>query len=243
MKTRIQRFGYYLAIILIALGLSGCVYLRLLKLKKQFQHFERYVLLENTCGLSMTFKKPVLFAKDVAWLLDGKPAIRARSGRNTLFKYDFKKMYPDDQARETDVTQIALFFLFQEDKLYKVRFPKAFSRYIQPELLMGSLRSVGSGTVDKQQRSVSATFPTRQQHLDKIIPTQSEVEHILGTPYRLTETSSSTRLFYQYGVQVQPHELRGTLPIVRLWLSFSPGDHKIISAKVSLNGMVTAVHF
>ena len=243
MKTRMQRLGYYLVIVLIAFGLSGCVYLRLLKLKKQFRDFERYILLENTYGLAMIFKEPVLLAQDIVWLLRGKPAIEVRSGRNILFKYAFKKSYSDENFLESDVTQIALFFFFQDNKLYKVRFPKAFSRYLKPELLAGSLRSVGSGTLNKQRRSVSATFPTHHQTSDKIIPTQSEVEHILGIPYRLTETPSSNTLFYQYEIQVKPHKPQATIPIVRLWLSFSPIDDKIISAKASCNGMVTSIHF
>ena len=243
MKIQKHRLGYCLLMITIFFGLSGCVYLRLLRLKKQFQQFERYVLIDNTYGLSMTFKEPILLEQDIVWLLKGKPAIKARSGRDSLFKYDFKKTYPDELLLETDLAQIALFFFFQDGKLYRVRFPKAFSRYIEPELLTGSLRSVGSGTVDKQQKSISATFPTNQHTTTRIIPSRSEVEHILGTPYRLIETPSATRLLYQYDIQIRSQQHQTTFPIVRLWLSFSSVDDKIISAKASFNGMVTSMNF
>ncbi len=243
MKIQTRHLVYCLISVFLIFGTGGCVYWRLLKLKKQFRHFERYVILDKTYGLSLTLKKPILLEQDIVWLFKGKPAIRAQSGRQTLFKYTFKKLYPVESPLEIDLAQIALSFLFQDNTLHKVRLPKTFSRYIEPELLTGSLRSVGRGTVDKQQRSVSATFQTKQHTDARIIPTRAEVERILGTPYNLTETSSSSTLFYQFHIHIKSNRHQDSRPNVQLWLTFSSMDNKIISAKASFNGLGASIRF
>lgn len=240
---RFRRIVLFGCIVCMLLTASGCVYLRLLKLKKQFREFERYVQLDNTYGLSMIFKTPVLQKQDIIWLMKGEPPIQAHSGRYALLKYEFKKRSSGQNSYETDGVPVALILLFQAGKLYKVRFPQAFSRYLQPELLTGSLRSMGKGIVDKQQRSVSATLQTDQESHAVPIPIQSEIEHILGRPYRLTESVSHTMFYYEYELSLKRQASQRPLPTAQIWLYFDPENERLQTAKASFHGMTTSIQY
>src|SRR5258707_9274464 len=52
----------------LALLLGGCVYLRLLELKRQFEHFDRNFTLQTNDGLRITCLNPVLLTSDVRWM-------------------------------------------------------------------------------------------------------------------------------------------------------------------------------
>ncbi|MCI5212309.1 MAG: hypothetical protein D3910_26790, partial [Candidatus Electrothrix sp. ATG2] len=47
-----------------SLTLSGCVYLRLLKVKRQFKQFDKYVMVDKEDGLTFSFLKPILYEED-----------------------------------------------------------------------------------------------------------------------------------------------------------------------------------
>ena len=52
----------------VALLSSGCVYLRLLELKRQLAAFERNFTLETSEGVRLGFLRPVLLTRDIRWL-------------------------------------------------------------------------------------------------------------------------------------------------------------------------------
>ena len=72
-----------LILISCSLTLSGCVYLRLLKVKKQFKQFDKYVMVDKEDGLTFSFLQPILYADDIKWL--GLPPVfqKTESGTTT----------------------------------------------------------------------------------------------------------------------------------------------------------------
>ena len=236
-----------LFILMLASTVSSCVYLRLLKLKSQLRHFERYVRIDESNGLTLLFSEPVLKEGDIVWLLEGEAAIQARSGRYVLLKYDFDKRMSSTSSEHVQGVPIAMNLHFRDGELYKLRFPRKFSKYLQPALLKGSLQSMGKGSVDKQNKSVSATMQSErhseQETQTPIIPTKNEIKSILGPPSHVMETASNELFYYQYAIQIQQEDTSQQLPMLQVWLHFSPEDEKLRAAKASFHGMTTAIAF
>src|SRR4051812_2223438 len=63
-----RRWLVTLGLVAALMGLSGCVYLRLLALKRQLGDFDRHFALQTTDGLRLTCLHPVLLNDDVRWL-------------------------------------------------------------------------------------------------------------------------------------------------------------------------------
>ena len=249
-KLRSRKLSRTLAALLILVLMStttGCVYLRLLQLKNQFRHFERYVRIDERNGLTLFLNEPVLKERDVVWLLEGEAAIQAHSGRHSLLKYEFEKYTQDSSSKSAAGVPIAVNLHFQDGKLYKLRFPKEFSKYLQPALLEGSLQSMGKGEVDKKGKSISATMQTdvitERKAQEPLIPTKNEIRRILGAPSHLTENATNDMFYYQYAIQIKRREKVEQLPMLRIWLHFSPEDEKLRVAKASFHGMTTAIAF
>lgn len=222
---------------------SGCVYLRLLKLQQQFGAFAEHVKIDTNYGISMAFIHPVLYARDIAWLMKGEPSIQAHCGRYTVFKYDFPKQYTQSGTTEPEALNVAILLVFRDDKLISVRLPKEFSRVIHPQLLESSLRSMGGGKVDKGKREVAGQVATDELKKSAPIPNKPDVERILGVPYAAAAQRGENTLYYQYGVNLKPDAKRAAAPVIEVWFSFSAADDTLKKAKFSFNNLTAAIDF
>jgi len=87
-----RKLSVCLILLIMTTLLSGCVYYRLLKLKRQFEHFEDNFELEDKKGLTLVFKNPILYKKDIMWLLNNKPTkVLDENGNSWLYILTKKK--------------------------------------------------------------------------------------------------------------------------------------------------------
>ncbi len=241
-----KRRSYLTLVVGVSLLLSfssGCVYLRLLKLQQQFGAFAEHVKIDTNYGISMAFMHPVLYDRDIAWLMKGEPAIQARCGRVTVFEYDFPKQYAQPGMAESQALKVAMLLVFQDDKLIRIRLPKDFSRVIHPQLLESSLRSMGKGNVNKGKREVAGEVATDELKKSAPIPNKPDVEHILGVPYDTIDLKNEMTLYYRYGVNLKADAKRAAAPIIEVWFSFNPDDDTLKKAKFSFNNLTAAIDF
>ncbi len=240
-----KRSMWRLMIVLLAVAvfLPGCVYLRLLKLQQQFEAFADYVSLDRINGLGLNFHRPVLLLQDVIWLMKGKAAIHARCGRYTIFKYEFPKQCADAAAAEADSLRVAVVMIFQDDKLVKIRFPEEFAKAIHPELIERSLRSMGRGKVNQDERTVSADVDAEDEAQSVVMPTQPEVEQILGAPYALTKNADENTLYYQYAVRLDSSSNQAAPPVVDVWFTFHAGTKSLKKARFTFHKLTAAINF
>lgn len=222
---------------------SGCVYLRLLKLQQQFGAFAEHVEIETIYGISMAFLHPVLYDRDVVWLMKGEPAIQARCGRYAVFEYEFPKQYTQPGMTEREALHVAIILVFRDEKLISLRLPKEFSRVIHPKLLEDSLRSMGGGKVDKNKRKVDGQVAKDELKKSAPIPNKPDVEKILGLPYAATAQKGENTLYYQYGVNLKSDAKRADNPIIEVWFSFSANDDTLKKATFSFNNLTAAINF
>lgn len=153
MKGISRRFA---ALILtgIALALGGCVFLRLLEVKRQLAEFDRFFTVDARDGLKLTFANPVLLRRDVTFL-GLHPESRRRAG--AIEKWDLrwiKEPAPKDDPGE--VFEQTGRLVFVRGKLATVEMPERFFAYFPKSVLIAGLRAMGRASVDRAGRTANS---------------------------------------------------------------------------------------
>lgn len=177
-----------------ALLLGGCVYLRLLELKRQFAQFDRHFALQTTEGLRIVAQHPVLLMDDVRWI-GLRPETIKRLGRAEQWQVRWVKQLPPGVA-EKATFYIALDLSFADGKLSGIAIPESYFALVPKELVIGMLRSLGAADVDKRGRKVEAAVGAEAARLGR--PNLPTVDKILGTPTEEREEGRHTIQRYRY---------------------------------------------
>ena len=190
-KSTRPRFAPLL-LVALALLLSGCVYLRLLDLKKQFARFaENFVLLPGE-DFELRCLKPVLTASDVRWIGAEPKTIRPwKDGEEWSIRWI--KIAPPE-AKETLVYDMEFIARIADDKLVEAAIPKRYFAYFPKELFINLLRSTGTAKVDKTDRQAESQTETPP---DTPLPNLKSIGGMLGAPTQKS-TNKSGQLVYVY---------------------------------------------
>ncbi|HTB80303.1 MAG TPA: hypothetical protein VK717_05395 [Opitutaceae bacterium] len=187
--------GRILARLALLLGacllLEGCVYLRLLELKHQFADFDRFFAVDDSDGLTLTLKKPVLETEDLAFF-DLAPEKEIRLGVARRWHLRWIKDYTMPHERPEDY-EVTADFIFAEDKLRRVHLPERIFAFMPKSLILSALRSLGHARVDQAKQSASAALSSSAG-----LPlTQADLLRFLGAPLD-TQSRDDGRLLVHY---------------------------------------------
>jgi hypothetical protein len=232
-----RKHSIYLILLIIATLLSGCVYYRLLKLKRQFEHFEDNFELEDKKGLTLVFKNPILFKKDIMWLLNNEPTkVLDENGNSWLYILTKKNV---DGIKEEKNYDIDIMTDFEKDKLKEFTLPKRFLENLSKEMLAKMFKSMGKSKVNKSEKKAGTTMQGKKEGL----PTIYDVLYTLGEPYEKQEEKETTKLKYIYtakkpenGSELKPFNLIFDFDI-------NNQDKVIRKSVVNVNGLKMAIDF
>jgi hypothetical protein len=160
--------------------LTGCVYFRLLELKRQLANFDKYFAVDERDGLELSFRKPVLRDRDMA-LLGIVPAERKKIGSAERWHFRWVKDPAPGDAPGVTYEQTAD-FVFVDRKLATVLVPERFFAFFPKSRAVASLRSMGRATVDRSRRTASGALPASAQN-DALPPLRkTDLAAMLGAP-------------------------------------------------------------
>ncbi len=177
------------AIVATALLLSGCVFLRLLEVKRQFEAFDKNFAVESEDGVRITCRTPVLLSSDIRWL-GLTPETTRTVGTAAEWDVRWVKQLPAGVTEPVSY-DIVVQFLFRDDRLSRVSIPERYFAVMPKKLLLDLLRSLGGAQVNKGQRSVEARLSAAR-------PALSEIGTLLGLPTSRTPSGGQTILRYRY---------------------------------------------
>ena len=122
---------------------------RFIEVKGQLGDFSENFSVSDHDGLRLTFRKPVLLAGDIEWLMVYSPPVKTRVAADTeLWTYHLVKKYPGGKG-EGGNFDLAMGMKLCGGKLCEVVFPEQFTRYINKEVLGKVMNSVGGAEVKK----------------------------------------------------------------------------------------------
>jgi hypothetical protein len=160
------------------LALSGCVYLRLLDLKKQLARFDAHFNADTSDGVRIDCLKPILLADDVRWL-GIYPETIISDGELENWRVRWVKEPPPGSPEET-VYDVELAARFTDERLSFVGIPERYFAFFPKELFVSLLRSTGAARIDRSSRSAEVD---NEPHAGDIKPpTIDSIAGMLGRP-------------------------------------------------------------
>lgn len=186
----------YLSLIFILLLSTGCVFLRLLKVKNQLNDFDTNFDLHDQRGLTLVFKNPVLLSDDMVWLMKGEPSEMKKIETGELWTYIVEKEYPLTKNEEENY-DIPLIMIMEYGKLSELSFPERFLKNLSIPLLKRMFASMGNADVSKLSKSANSEFKGTQSE----IPTVDNVLEALGKPYSIESTGEESKYYYLYYIK------------------------------------------
>ena len=225
-------------ILLIFIVLStGCVYLRLLKVKRQLNDFENNFELNDQNGLKFVFKNPVLLSDDIIWLMKHDPLSREQSENGEIWVYVLEKQYSDDNADEVNY-DIPILFYMRDDKLVEMTFPERFLKNLSKPLLIKMLGSMGKSSISKSTRSAGTEF--KGSNSDEI-PKKRYIISVLGKPYRDETTDHTETLTYLYNLKKSDVAIEDDQFELKMTFTFGDGNDSLEKAEYTFNGLTMSL--
>jgi len=174
---------------------SGCVWLRLLELKKQCANPEEYFDFSDTRGLTISAKKPVLFQKDLR-RLGLSPTSTAVINGETVWKLVFQKILPFEKEAASDFNLILTFRFTDNNKVRSVHISENYSSIMPKQSVIATMRSIGGAGIDKRKKEASVQGAGTLANLR--LAYRADALRMLGMPYATEKKPNANVLIYKY---------------------------------------------
>ncbi len=177
--------------------LGGCIYLRLLELRRQLADFDRYFEVDQRQGVAIAFRHPVLLDEDMAFF-KLVPESRRRIGNVERWHFRWIKAYqvPGEDPRNYEV---AVDFLFVDHKLARVLLPERLFVFVPKHFFLTILKAFGHAQIDQAKRTASANV--HEAFAPGVIPpppSDTDLVAMLGAPEAKHDTPAGTVWNYRY---------------------------------------------
>jgi hypothetical protein len=185
------------SLLAVTLLFSGCVYLRLLELKKQFARFDTFFKIDTSDGLRIECLKPLLLRGDVRWLGVYPESTIVAPGKVENWRVRWVKEAPPGSPEET-VHDVELYARFTGERLSHVSIPEKYFEFVSKELFVNLLRSTGAARIDRGSKSAEVEN-TPVPHAPEIrLPTRESIGSMLGRPTEQTSGKGLDIFRYRY---------------------------------------------
>ena len=191
-----KKIAFSLLALVIFSTVTGCVYLRFLKLKNQMADFNKNFEITEDKGLSLVFLNPVLKKSDMVWLMGTEPTIMEVDGNPDRWIYELKKRYRGKKKEEGDF-DIPLDLTYKKNKLTVFTMPERFTKYFSKSLFEKFLSTLGQAEIDKGEKQANSTYEGASK---TEIPTTKEIRAVLGNPYSGRVTKDEKTYVYRYKI-------------------------------------------
>lgn len=238
-KGKIRYFSLFLALVVF---IGGCRQVRLLEVKRQLGSFDTYFQVKEEHGPALVFLRPVLLQSDILWLTQEVPTTNEVTDEGILWTYVFEKQSPARHSEEPSFA-IDVSMLFQNRKLYEVRYPHRFHTVLSKDFLIGTLRSLAHAEINITKRSLSAKWTPAASSAPITMPDRYDLIRVLGNPFSVENSKHASTLTYKY--QFKGPSCRRERGESRLWVTFifRRADEQLLQTKAHFNGREISVHF
>lgn len=178
-----------LAAVCLALLLGGCVYLRLLELKKQLGQFDRFFLLQTHHGVGLVCQTPILTPDDIRWI-GLRPEETKTLGQAEQWQVRWIKQLTPGIV-ESGQFDIAIELGFVEGRLTRVAIPERYFAVMPKDFLVNIIKSLGQGRVDKSSRKIESAVTA-------VPPALPDIDKLLGRPSEEIVDGPNTIVRYRY---------------------------------------------
>lgn len=216
---------------LMACLLTGCVFIRLVRLKSQLADFSEHLMIEDHGGPTVTFKDPILRPGDLVWLFGLYPSVTT----NNTHGYVFRKVRKGDGDGSAE-DDIALTFRYKNNRLKSATMPVRFAPFITED----HFREIFSPL--KNLPDVAAKGEQTEWNWRNVkvgLPNRASLLRYLGAPTRESNGSQGVLMQYQYRLDA-PREQHETLPALDLTFCLPDENAHVSSSEARLGRLTVA---
>ncbi|MGQ0644544.1 MAG: hypothetical protein ACT4O3_03530 [Elusimicrobiota bacterium] len=224
MRPGSKRSPFFIAAGAALLFLSGCVYLRLLEVKKQLRDFDENFQVSGDPEMVLEFKNPVLTAKDARFLIGADPLESSRSDGETTVHYEFERVRPStsSEAAAAALDNLSLDVRARDGKLTALVVPPSFLELFSRGVLEQTLRQAARADI-VQTRKLARAKVELPADVDDELKSLDDTLSLLGPPLSEEEEEGLRVLLYRYRIV---RDDKKKVPIVAR-LGFSPEDGRL----------------
>ena len=231
-----KKFIFFFLSLVILSTVTGCVYLRFLKLKNQMADFNKNFEITEENGFSLIFLNPVLKKSDMVWLMGTEPTIMEVAGNPDNWIYELKKRYRGKKNEDGDF-DIPLDLTFEKNKLTVFKMPERFAKYFSKSLFAKFLSTLGQAEIDKGDKQAISNYEGASK---TEIPTTKEIRAVLGKPYILKPTNEELAYIYRYKIlSPDPEKNLG----VRITFNFNKDTDFLENVVANIKGLKIKISF
>ena len=180
---------------MLALSLSGCIFLRLNTFRKQMGNFTEYASfkIENHHPV-VYFKKPVLRVSDIAWL-GGEPPSTTTGTVKKEYSATWKlvKLYPQERIPEKDNYDLHITLDSKGNKVHRLEMPVRFRQVINEEVMDLFFDKADDADIEKKETSAAWSMAN-----SPILPSMRDIIKTCGQPYAYESTKTEISITYKY---------------------------------------------
>lgn len=240
---RIRKSTSIVSLLLLAVGLAGCVYLRLLEVKNQLQDFDRNFRVEVRGQLLVHFLHPVMLSDDFLYLTELEPTRIEKGPVGPHWVVDFHKLNASGQTESPRKTLTFTMDFDADRKLNRFGFSPLFLTIAPPEFLEASIRSMGRGSVDTSRRQLRVD-PKDLPKIRARLPTRDSIIAAFGAPLMEMQEPQEVHAFYRFLADTRP--IRGNSGKNRLAevrVSFDPATGELVRMMGKFVGLKLRINY
>jgi hypothetical protein len=224
----------------VALSLAGCVWTRLLAFKNQLGDFDRYVRVEDRDGLTLHFNEPVLYGKDLLFLMELEPTRRVTNGTAQTWIWTMRKVPAPGQVPAGDF-DLTFSTALASNRLVGFTLSERFLASIPKPLLLGTMRSLGQADIDAKRRSATMRWVDKGADKESWPSlTRGALERLLGAPYLvMIPTNGVSTWVYRYRLETTTKKKAEDLQ-AKVQFSFQPSTDRLARVEAAYGSLKIA---
>jgi hypothetical protein len=178
-----------------SIGLTGCVYLRLLDVLRQLKDFDQNFTISGRHEMVITFHRPVVLRKDARFLIGADP-VSVQDGDSPVEHYEFTMVR---QATTTlpPLANLPLDLAFHKGKLEKIIVPESFLTLFPRRMFEGTLRQAADAEIHQLRKTARGRIRLPPD-VDAEAPSVDKVRLLLGEPDDVAAEGEQRALTYRY---------------------------------------------
>ncbi|MBK8575063.1 MAG: hypothetical protein IPN90_05075 [Elusimicrobia bacterium] len=194
--------------------LSGCVYLRLLEVKKQLMDFDANFKISGLSELVIEFKNPVIRTKDLRFLIGADPL--SVSGEDEVRQhYEFEMVRHATEVALPPLGRLSVDLAVQRGKMTKIIVPETFMLLFPRNVIVDTLKQAKNAEVFELKKIARGRIHLDQE-VEAELPSRSKTEMLLGPPLESAMLDDQDVLTYRYTIPNAPRDI-----LILTQLSFS----------------------
>ena len=231
-------------ILSLLISLTGCFYWwRTYQTYLQMGEFDEHFSISVAEDFTVNFKHPILISEDFVSLAKLRPSEEIQTTSGQLWHYRFRKSDMQGDILFPEI-QFTLSLRFnQQNEVIALSFSRIFLQIAPPEFLALSIRSVGSGVIDKENRQLKVD--TDKVHkINAPLPLKAVVLANLGEPFEIEDGEAQD--VYLYYFMLEAHGIKKgyedrALSAIRL--TFDKESQELIKMSGRFAGLKISINY